>query len=539
MGCQMKSFIIYLCIFSLSAVAQRMVQGEITGKAEWSGEILVQGDVIVARNAALYIHPGTKIIIAANFDATKSGKNPERVEIIVMGELIAEGISDGGRIVFTSNATDPQLHDWHGIVFKNSRDISILENCLIEYANKGITCYGSAPIIEGCEIRYNEYAGISCEVRSAPFIRNSTIVGNDFAGINCELAANPIIEKSIISQNTNGIIVFDRSNPDLGRKYPDEGQSAGENFIVNNFENNIYNYSSSNIYAQNNLWSSGDLVEIQPTVFDKQDNPLKGQIIIEPVFDGADLPVAFLAANTIQPDAAESDTGDDSTDDLISTLEEQTSSQPSTPREAKADIQEFEVEENTKNLAAQKDAQPAQANPSKAAKEEKSEPQPVATNSELWVASTAGTSVMATTPNQQSNISLDSKIAETQKTEAPAVGQKSIEPADEKTIKKASETTGPILEFQLDSKRREYVKKAKPKYPDVYQKTGFEGKVLAEIIIGLDGSVEEYRILKSDGDLFTESVRKTIKQLQYKPGTFQGKPVKVKIVEPFFFKLKN
>lgn len=526
----MRLFIVFIiCLFPLIALSQQTVQGEITGETTWAGEIFVTGDVVISKEATLYINAGTKVIIAANSDATASGKDPEHVEIIVLGELLAEGHGNNGRIVFTSNSPKPQFHDWDGIAFKNIRDISILEHCLIEYANKAITCYGSSPIIESCEIRYNEYAGISCEVRAAPIIRNTTIVGNEFAGINCELAATPIIEKSIISQNANGIVVFDRSNPDLGRRFPDEGQSSGENFIVNNFENNIYNYSTSDIFAQNNLWNTSNVAEIQTNFFDKKDNASKGSILLEPLFRGSDVPVALLALNTNQQPETQlvENSADLTAEDAV--LENDTES---------PDVVTQPVEEsNTRNqeeLAAQNAAAapPPQQTASDNAAAEKTAPEKSKNNNAEYLASAA---IGANALTQESNIpetSLSNNAQPVTRTETAGTQQ-----VPEKPVAKEPEITGPVIEFQLDSRQRQYVKKTKPNYPDIYQKTGFEGKVMVEVIVGLKGEVEKYRVLKSDGEFFTMAVEKAIVNYKYKPGTFQGKPVKFKIVEPFYFKL--
>lgn len=108
---------------------------------------------------------------------------------------------------------------------------------------------------------------------------------------------------------------------------------------------------------------------------------------------------------------------------------------------------------------------------------------------------------------------------------------------------KAKEKTSPlpqvIIEGLLDKSRREYVHREPAKYPAIYQKIEREGKVILEAIVGYDGSIEDYKILKSDGNPFTHSAVKALKKFKFKPGTFQGKPVKFKIIERFDFKFSN
>jgi parallel beta-helix repeat protein len=268
----MKVLILVALLFPLWLSGQQGIQGNLTGDTRWFGEIFVTGDITVSKGVTLTIDPGTRIIINAKFDATKSGKDLRHVEITVLGKIEAGGTSNEDRIVFTSSAYQPQMYDWYGIVIKNMKNNSLLKHCLIEYAYKGITCYGSSPEIIGCEIRYNQYAGISSEVRSNPVIRSSTLSGNDFAGLVCELASHPVVEKNVITQNLNGIVIFDRSRPDLGHPSAAEGESVGENIILNNFESNIYNHSTNEIFAQNNIWNATTAAQIQETVFDSFKN---------------------------------------------------------------------------------------------------------------------------------------------------------------------------------------------------------------------------------------------------------------------------
>ena len=63
--------------------------------------------------------------------------------------------------------------------------------------------------------------------------------------------------------------------------------------------------------------------------------------------------------------------------------------------------------------------------------------------------------------------------------------------------------------------------------------------MLLEVVVALDGSVESYRILKSDGEFFADSAIDAIKKFKYKPGTFKGQPVRFQIVEPFVFRIEK
>ncbi len=167
---------------------------------------------------------------------------------------------------------------------KISMTKSVLQNCIVEYAYKGITCYGSSPIISGGEVRYNHNAGISCEVKAAPVITNVFLMGNGFAGINCELASAPIISACTISENIYGVIIFSKSVPDLGTIPLDGKKSKGENRITNNFEFDVYNHSNNPVNAQNNIWGVTNPREVSRVIYDKADNPSYGEVIYAPVF---------------------------------------------------------------------------------------------------------------------------------------------------------------------------------------------------------------------------------------------------------------
>ena len=184
---------------------------------------------------------------------------------------------------FNISIAPPLAIHWM-IIIKNPNTKSSLRYCLIEFGYKGITCYGSSPDIIDCEIQFNHHSGISCEVRSKPIVARNVIFGNGFAGINCELASMPIVSQCTISQNNFGIVVFSKSAPDIGRYPKVEGSSIGENKIFNNFEYNVYNHSTSILYAQNNYWNITSRADIQQALFDKNNNPSYGEVIFMPIY---------------------------------------------------------------------------------------------------------------------------------------------------------------------------------------------------------------------------------------------------------------
>jgi len=434
----------------------------------WEGKVYIYQDILIKRGVTLSIEPKTRIIVRHRKDRGNIGKAKDRVEIIVNGKLIARGTPEEGKIIFTSRSQQPQMNDWYGIILKNPREKSIIDHCVVEYAFNGITCYGSSPEISNSEIRFNHYSAISAEVRAKPYIRDCILIGNDFAGLNCELGSKPIVERTIITQNNNGVIVFDRSQPDLGRVASAPGESTGENRIYNNFEVDIYNNSSMELFAQNNIWNNATEDVIKQKIKDVEDNTQFGEVQISPVFN--EEPVL--------------------------------ASRPRRPRPQPQVVAEPVVQE---------EAPPTEIRDLPASPEITSLPD------------IAQSTIDTSTIGQETLTVYKEEV----------VARK---PAEQEASVNLKE---PIIEALLDGGSRTYVKKVKAFYPEIYKKTNFEGRVFLEVIVGRDGKIESHKVLKSDGIYFTYAAEEALQQMRYAPETFQGKPVRYKIIEPFIFKLSS
>jgi TonB family protein len=461
-------FILSSLFLNSLVLGQTYISGEVQQNTSWRGEVFIDGDVIIPEGVTLTIEEGTKVYFKPKKDSQKGGKDKERSELLINGILQARSTNPLNPIIFSSASKNPQMNDWYGIIIKNFFNPSTLENCIVEFGYKGITCYGSSPVITGGEYKFNHNSGISCEVKSNPVISNSLIFGNGFAGINCELASNPIVSGCTISENNFGVIAFSKSSPDLGTVPFDDLKSKGENRLSNNFENDLYNHSNNTIYAQNNSWNSTRPPVIRRAVYDRSDNPAYGEVIIEPIYveKAAPYQIAALAVEEISPDSllAEGAESDSLAEDTTLAL---------------AQLQTAEM-------------------------------------------------TLQETRNPQENLTRipeETMIASRETT--PVIP----EPTPEPVIRE------PVLEAFLDKGRRQYEKRVTPRYPDIYRQTGTQGDVLIEVLVDRDGSIENYRVLKSDGDLFMEASLEALGKFQYKPGTISGKPVKFKIIERFRFTL--
>lgn len=76
------------------------------------------------------------------------------------------------------------------------------------------------------------------------------------------------------------------------------------------------------------------------------------------------------------------------------------------------------------------------------------------------------------------------------------------------------------------------------KYPNQARRMGIEGKVFVQFIVDRDGSLNDIKVLKGIGvGCDEEAVRVLKKHPKWSPGKQRGRPVKVRIVIPIFFKL--
>ena len=462
-------------LLPLLAAAQTPVHGTIEQTDRWAGEVLLDGDILVARGATLVIAPGTRIRILPHADRYNLGQDPERIEIVVLGRLLAQGRAESP-IPFQSAAQRPGRDQWFGLVMKDRGDESLIEHAVIEHGYKGITCYGSSPRIAFTTVRNHFYAGISAEVKAAPRISDSEITGNDFAGLLCELGAAPVVERTRIAANGAGVITFDRSVPDLGRRYPEPGQSVGENEIYGNREAAIRNQSAMEIHAQNNRWAEPRYSRIRERIVDRDDNPRYGNVIFEPVYrvSTPSAPVFTPPDSLVQPPAiaALTDSGAAADSDTPATVFDRATPPPDTAGFVAAGrLNAFQ--------SVQKPVTPR-----------------------------------ADTPPETVIVYRDPEPA------PPAVVE-------------------PVTEDQLDSGRRRYQSIARPRYPEMYRRAGREGSVTMQVVVGRDGRVQSWMVLRSDGELFTEAAEAAVARMRYEPETVQGQPVRFKIYESFIFRLRQ
>jgi parallel beta-helix repeat protein len=143
---------------ALTRVRRAYVHGLVTRDVTWSGNIYVLGDITVAEGVTLTIKAGTTVGIARS-DYEMSGEDPQKVEILVKGTLIA-GESGGSGICFKADLPDDATsRTWVGITIDSMSTGSVLRNVEIRHARRAIRNYASVEL-RGCTIGPSNFTTI-------------------------------------------------------------------------------------------------------------------------------------------------------------------------------------------------------------------------------------------------------------------------------------------------------------------------------------------------------------------------------------------
>ncbi len=207
----------------------------------------VTGDLTVKENATLIIKPGVTVKMGYG-DDLHSGNNQSKTELIVYGELIAQG-NPSEFITFTSELLNPNPGDWYNIRFQETSINSVLEYCEIKYAYYGIYCYNSSPLIRYCKINNNNYYGIYC-YRSDSVIQNNVIYSNERYAIRLDNSYWPNIKNNLIFKNNLS------SYYDAAIDCYSSGANIEYNTIVKNTYRGIYLYYSQPVIKNNIIYDN-------------------------------------------------------------------------------------------------------------------------------------------------------------------------------------------------------------------------------------------------------------------------------------------
>jgi len=188
--------------------------GVIKKDTTWSGEVVVESDVLVPEGVTLTIAPGSDVLFVPS-ESTKIEPMflSMQTELLVRGALMAKGMKENP-ITFGAAPADvsgkkPERGDWGGIIFDGpSASGSVVEYVRITKADTGITTYYSSPVIKSVGVNDCKY-GLALMGASAPKLVGVSVTGCEY-GLITSHGAKPEMSGCEISGNEQSNLVKDR-----------------------------------------------------------------------------------------------------------------------------------------------------------------------------------------------------------------------------------------------------------------------------------------------------------------------------------------
>lgn len=176
--------------------------GSLTGNVSWSGNVLVQRDVVVEDGATLSIGRGSVVWVTPGSS------------ILVYGTLLAQGVP-GSPLDSVRFVRETAGSAWNGILFKDAPAGSVVQYCSISGAAAGISIEGTQPTIEhnlvaNCDDGIDVYVA---HPKLRPLIRYNEIWGCKY-GMYVHNTPNTELRGNSVHDNDIGLYVF-QSSPTL------------------------------------------------------------------------------------------------------------------------------------------------------------------------------------------------------------------------------------------------------------------------------------------------------------------------------------
>jgi len=300
-----------ICLISPALGKPLIIEkGVIEHDSIWEKEVIIKGDVEIAKGATLIVMPGTVIKFAkieengpAKLYESKDDHFP-RAELIIRGKILAQGTKEK-MIVFTSAEQSPGPAAWGAINFLDTRD-NIIEFCEISYAHTGVHCHGGQVTVANCYFHDNGVAIGQKNVkqfktRCMAAILYNRITGNG-GGILFGNGTNPTISHNQISNNklfgifgkkgTSSHVRYNNivHNGKGIALYAMEGFRLSENNISDNEDYNISLLEGQvlDVDARRNWWGTTDEKKIRDLIWDKDEDETLGKLDFS---DFTDIPV--------------------------------------------------------------------------------------------------------------------------------------------------------------------------------------------------------------------------------------------------------
>lgn len=232
------------------------------------GPVDIIGDLIIPEGVTLTIEPGT-ILRFARTDLMVSGEDPTRVELIVFGRMIAQGLPEQ-RIAMISAQNTPNPNDWYGVRVESSDEGNVFQNIDISHARRSVSWMSDAQMILS-RIDSRAPGEWHIEVRGAgPFLINQNRLQRGTAGIlvRDSVPVNgvsvPAPTVSTISRNIISDVVGHSIRVDTNHR---EAQSLIDH-------NTVHATSENTVYVVQRQLDRG--VEVSNNIFSDQRNVVVG-----------------------------------------------------------------------------------------------------------------------------------------------------------------------------------------------------------------------------------------------------------------------
>ncbi|UCG45699.1 MAG: right-handed parallel beta-helix repeat-containing protein, partial [Candidatus Bathyarchaeota archaeon] len=182
------------------------VEGDITQDTTWTlidSPFVLSKNVTILDGSTLTVEPGVEVRFGGWYS------------LVVQGRLIAVG-EENNTITFTSNREEPNSGDWPAIEF-NRAESSIMEYCIVEYGENGITISDSAIDLRYNEVAYSRESGIRIAGDNQVTIQNNTLDSNKIGIllIGAQVSGVSITDNLIMSNTQSGIQLGADSYNDL------------------------------------------------------------------------------------------------------------------------------------------------------------------------------------------------------------------------------------------------------------------------------------------------------------------------------------
>ncbi len=97
----------------------------------------------------------------------------------------------------------------------------------------------------------------------------------------------------------------------------------------------------------------------------------------------------------------------------------------------------------------------------------------------------------------------------------------------------------PVVDITDNTVPPKAIHKPKPKYPERARHAGKEGVVKLEATIGIDGKARDIKVRAGIGMGCDEAAIEALKRSRFKPAQKDGKPVTIRIIVPYRFKIED